>query len=294
MILDTLLEERNVTRTARRLGVTQSAVSHALKRLREHFGDPLLVRSSQGMTRTPRAEEIAEPIRRGLETIQEGVRRGAHFQPATAERSFALATTDQIGVLWLPPLFRRISTAAPRVDLRVIPIVRDIERALDTGAADVVLTGAFDPPEVQGLFRQRLREERMVCLVRADRADVKGDLSLEQFCALSHVLVAPRGGRGIVDRMLAEQGITRRIAVQVPHFAVAPFLVAASDLVLTVAESVARVFLPLLPLRMLAPPIGLPPAVYWQVWHERSHRDAAHAWLRARIAEAVQEIRTGD
>jgi DNA-binding transcriptional LysR family regulator len=288
VILDTLLEERNVTRTAKRLGVTQSAVSHALKRLREHFEDPLLVRTSAGMTPTPRAEEIAEPIRRGLETIQQGVRRGARFQPATARRSFVIATTDQIGVLWLPALYRKIASTAPHVDLRVTPIVRDVERTLDAGAADVVLTGAFEQASDKGLFRQRLREERLVCLVRAGRTDLKEPLTLEQFCALSHVLIAPRGGKGIVDRRLAERGLVRRVAVQVPHFLVAPFLVAGSDLVLTVAESVARTFLPLLPLRVLEPPLELPPAAYWQVWHERSHRDAAHAWLRGQIAEAVQ------
>ncbi len=293
VMLDALLDERSVTGAAKRLGVTQSAVSHALGRLREHFGDPLLVRTSEGMTPTLRASELREPLRRGLETIREATQREAHFDPSTAARTFTIATTDQVGVVLLPALYARLATLAPRVDLRITPIVRNVERALESGAADLVVTGAFTPAEAPGLFRQRLFDERLVCVVRADHPRVEDGLTLEQFCALPHALVAPRGGPGMVDGLLADRGLSRRVAVVLPHFLVAPFLVAKSDLVLTVAESVAQAFTSLLPLRLLAPPLELPRATYWSVWHQRSHDDAGHRWLRSVIAQVGTALKGG-
>jgi DNA-binding transcriptional LysR family regulator len=163
-------------------------------------------------------------------------------------------------------------------------IVRDVERALESGTVDLVVSGAFAPADAPGLFRQRLFDEPLVCLVRADHPIVGDNLTLEQFCGLSHAIVAPRGGRGIVDELLAERGLARRVAVVLPHFLVAPFLVAKSDLVLTVAESIAKAFTSLLPLRLVAPPLPLPRATYSQLWHQRSHEEAGHKWLRGEIA----------
>ena len=286
-ILEALLDEQSVTAAAKKLGVTQSAVSHALARLREEVGDPLLVRTSTGMTATPRAKELREPIRRGLHVLEQALEGGERFAPRAAKRTFTIAMTDQLGVTVLPALLARLAVDAPGVDVRVTPVVRNVERALETAAADVVVSGAFVPPEAPGLFRQRLFDEAMVCVVRADHPLATSDdrITLEDFCAMSHVLVAPRGGRGVVDEALGARGASRRVAVVVPHFLVAPFLVAESDLVLTVAESVARAFAPVLALRVMDPPVELPRAVYWQLWHERTHDDAAHKWLRGVLAE---------
>jgi DNA-binding transcriptional LysR family regulator len=284
VILEALLEERSVTGAGQRLGVTQSAVSHALGRLRAHFGDPLLVRTSTGMTPTLRAQELREPIRRSLETLRDVAQRGARFDPRTAVRTFTIATTDQVGVVLLPALYAKLAASAPGVDLRITPVVRHIERALESGTADLVITGAFAPADAPGLFRQQLFDEPLVCLVRAAHPTVGDSITLEQFCELRHALIAPRGGRGIVDSLLEERGLSRRVAVVLPHFLVAPFLIARSDLVLTVAESVAKASLSLLPLRLVAPPIELPRATYSQLWHQRSHDDAGHKWLRTLVA----------
>jgi DNA-binding transcriptional LysR family regulator len=287
-ILDALLEEGSVTGASKRLGVTQSAVSHALARLREQFGDPLFVRTSKGVTPTARAEELRAPIRRGLDALREAIEGGARFVPKTAQRSFTMAMTDQLGATLLPAVCREIASSAPHVDLRVTPVVRNVERMLETAAADVVVLGASEPPEAPGLFRQRLFEEDLVCVVRAEHPLARREaLTLDQFCSLSHVLVAPQGGQhaGVVNAALARQGQSRRIAVMVPHFLVAPYVVAVSDLVLTVAASVARTLAPMLGLRVLAPPIELPRAAYWQIWHERTHGDASQKWLRALVAK---------
>jgi DNA-binding transcriptional LysR family regulator len=285
-ILEALLDEESVTGAARRLGVTQSAVSHALARLREQLGDALLVRTSTGMAPTPRARELREPIRRGLGALREALE--TRFDPATATRTFNVAMTDQLGATILPAIWQRLAADAPKIDLRITPVVRNVERTLETAAADLVISGAFATPEAPGLYRQRLFGEDLTCVVRAGHPTAKAELTLEQFCALSHVLVAPRGGRGVVDDALAQHGAARRVAVVVPHFLVAPFVVAHSDLVLTVAASVAKKLSPMLGLKTLTPPIELPRATYWQIWHERTHEDAAHKWLRAAIAEVCE------
>jgi DNA-binding transcriptional LysR family regulator len=286
VILDALLEERSVTGAARRLGVTPSAVSHTLKRLRQELGDPLLVRTRRGMSPTLRAEELRAPIRRGLELIGDAIQQGGRFDPRTARRSFTIATGDLLGLVLLPGLWGRVAKTAPHVDLRIAPIVRDVERTLESGVAEIVLAGSFEPIDTPGLFRQRLFDERLVCVVREDHPQIRGPITLEQFCALSHALVAPRGGTGVVDRALQKLGLSRRVAVRLPHFLLAPFLVATSDLVLTVGESVARAFAQRLPLRIVPPPIELPAVTYWQIWHERSQRDAGHTWFRAQVAKA--------
>jgi DNA-binding transcriptional LysR family regulator len=285
-MLDALLDARSVTGAARRLGVTQSAVSHALGRLREQFGDPLLVRTSTGMTLTARAEELRDPVHRNVEALREMAEGGTRFDPSTTTRTFTIATTDQVGVLLLPSLYGRLTTAAPGVNLHVTPVVRNIERTLESSAADLVISGAFAPPEAPGLYRHRIFDEPLVCVVRSGHPTVRDRITLDQFCALPHALISPRGGRGIVDELLDARGLARRVAVVLPHFLVAPFLIAKSDLVLTVAESVAKKFSALLPLRLVVPPIEFPRATYFQIWHQRSHDDGAHKWLRALVSEA--------
>jgi DNA-binding transcriptional LysR family regulator len=286
VMLDALLEERSVTGAARRLGVTQSAVSHGLVRLREQFGDPLLVRTSTGMTPTARAEELREPTRQNLGALRELAEGGVQFNPGKTTRTFTIATTDQVGVFLLPSLYARIAAEAPGLNLRVTPVVRNIERTLESSAADLVVSGAFAPPEAPGLYRHRLFDEPLVCVVRAGHPLVREGLTLEQFCLLPHALISPRGGRGVVDELLEARGLSRRVAVVLPHFLVAPFLIAKSDLVLTVAESVAKKFSALLPLRMFPPPVEFPRATYFQIWHQRSHDDSGHKWLRALVSEA--------
>lgn len=286
-ILNALLEEGSVTRAAKRLGVTQSAVSHALGRLREQLADPLFVRTTRGITPTPRAEALREPIRRGLGTLGDAL-ESVRFVPRTAQRTYRVAMTDLLGATILPALSRELASCAPRVDLRVTAAVSGLGDVFEGGSTDLLVIGAAVPPEAPGLFRQRLFDEELVCVVRADHPVARrGALTLDQFCALSHVLVAPKGeeGRSVVNLVLSNHGKSRRVALTVPHFLVAPFVVAESDLVLTVAASAARKLSPMLGLRLLAPPIELPRAIYWQVWHERTHHDAGQKWLRGLLAK---------
>jgi DNA-binding transcriptional LysR family regulator len=270
--------------------VTQSAVSHTLKRLRDFFGDPLLIRTKAGMELTPRAVELREPIRKSLETIETAVQKAESFDPQRSTATFTVAMTDHIGVSVLPDIVAACAKEAPGIDLRVLPVVKDIERQLEIGEIDLLFSLSSVPITRPGLYRQKLFDERFVCIVREDHPALDGHLTLDAYCALDHLLIAPRGGRGFIDAILEERGLKRRVALKVPHFLLAPFIVVKTDLILTLAERVGRRFAELLPLRLLPPPLEIPPFTCSQVWHERKHAEAAHAWFRALIARVAGEV----
>jgi DNA-binding transcriptional LysR family regulator len=285
-LLDALLDERSVTRAAKRVGLSQSAASHALARLREQLGDPILVRTASGMTLTARARGLVEPARRAVQAIEAVVTPDATFEPKRARRTFALAMSDYLGMVLLPSLYRQIARAAPGIELRVVPVAAGIEDQLETERVDLVLSMA-PPTERSGLYRKRLFDERYACAVRTGHA-AAGALTLDAYCAHAHVLVAPRGGRGVVDRALAERGLARRVAVVVPSFAAAGDLVATSDLVLTAPQRLANKLGETHGLSVIAPPLELPAATCWQLWHERTHHDAANGWLRAQVVAVTR------
>jgi len=287
VLLDALLAERNVTRAARRVGLTQSAASHALARLRDHFGDPLLVKAGGRMVLTARARQLEAPIRDALEALDGALRGARAFEPRRARRTFTIAMTDYLGAIMLPPLYARIAGAAPGVDLRIGSIVRDVEAALASDEIDLVVTMAALPAPPPAIYQQRLFEERYVCVMRRGHPAASRPLDLAAYCALDHALIAPRGGPGIVDRMLEARGLARRVAVRIAHSLVAPHLIAASDLVITVVERLARSYAALLPLEIAPLPLDVPAPACWQRWHERDQRDPAHAWLRGVVAEVA-------
>ena len=289
--LDALLEEGSVTKAARRVGITQPAMSNALKRLRLALGDELLVRAGSGMVPTPRAVELAGPLREALGTLQRALDSDAQFDPETATRSFRIASTDYAELVLLPELAARLRDRAPSVDLFVRALEGEVPRNdLESGDLDLAVGVFPDPPAghvQQGLFR-----DRFVCVVREDHPRVpRGGLDLETYCRLEHILIAPRGeGPGIVDNSLARQGRARRIAVRVPHFLVAPLLVAKSDMVLTLASRVACQMAPVLGLRILQPPLELPTFTIRQIWHGRYRHDPAHRFLRGLVAEVARDV----
>ncbi|HEY1816016.1 MAG TPA: LysR family transcriptional regulator [Kofleriaceae bacterium] len=289
-VLDALLAERSVTRAADRIGLSQPAASHALRRLREHFGDPLLVKTARGMVLTERGRELAGPIHELLQQLDLTLRGARVFDARRAKRTFAIAMTDYLGVILLPSLYARIAREAPAIDLRIASIVPDIETALETEKIDLVLTMASNARDLSGVRQQRLFEDRYVCVMRRGHRAAARPLALDTYCTLDHVLIAPRGGRGVVDRELAARGFARRVAVHVSHWSAAPHLVAASELVLTVVDRFARAYASILPLEVAELPLQLPPIACSQRWHERSQHDAGHAWLRALVARVAAEL----
>ncbi|SEN11155.1 DNA-binding transcriptional regulator, LysR family [Stigmatella aurantiaca] len=289
--LDALLTEASVTKAAARLGLTQSALSHALRQLREVFGDALLIRGRGGMVLTPRAQQLAVPIRRGLLELQRALHDEPLFEPSTAVHRFTLATSDYFASIILPPLLALLRTEAPKVDLDVRPVdERRTPELLESGAVDLVIQ-AFPTP-APALRQQKLFEEGFSCIVRQDHPEVNRRLELAQYLRLPHVLISPRGeGEGIVDQVLAKQGLSRRIALRLPFFLTAPLVITRSDLVLTAPRRMVEGFAQAWRLQVLKPPLPLPTFNTVQLWHERYEDDPAHRWLRDALMRATAPLR---
>ena len=290
--LDALLETRHVTRASRELGLSQSATSHALARLREAMGDELLVRGAGGLVPTARAEALREPLRAALRAVEDAIEAPEPFDPATASRTFTVVAGDYVQLVLLPPLLARLAREAPGIDLRVAPAAPDEpDPRLAGGQIDMVLSVPRRGFDAAGIRARHLFDERFVCLVREDHPRVGATLTMDDYLTLPHALVAP-GGRpgGIVDTALAAMGKTRRIAVAVPHFLVVPHAIVGSDLVVTLAARAAAAFCRMLPLRVLEPPLELPDFSMTMYWHERAHRDPGHQWLRGVLVAISEEV----
>ena len=284
--LDALLSERSVTRAAHRLGLSQSAVSHALRGLRETLGDALLVRGRGGMVPTRRAEALAAPLQRALHDLEAALSATPGFEPTTSHRTFTLATPDGFALTLLPHLLTILRAEAPHIDLDVRPPQMGQPAApLESGEVDLAVGVGLDA--VPGVRTRVLQDERFACVARADHARVGDTLDLDTYCALPHALMSPTGsGLGVVDRALAALGRSRRVALRIRSFVAAPLVVAGSDLLLTGPRAQLRAMVALAPLRLFEPPLALPGFHVRSYWHERVQDDPAHRWLRAVVVRA--------
>ena len=298
---DALARERSVTLAARRLGVTQSAMSHTLRRLRELLGDPLLVRGQGGMVLTPRAEALVVPLRSSLVALGRTLTESTQFDPKTAERTFRLATPDLFDVLAIPPLLHRIRKEAPNVDLHVVPVQRRrLADELETGDVDLAVIPESTALEshlsdaAPGLSQRTLFREGYVCLLRAAHPVLGGatKLGLKKYLELGHVLISPSGeGPGVVDSVLEQMGKQRRIALRIPHFYPATAIVKQSDLVLTAPRALAS--LADRGLAVVPVPVSVPKHTLKLLWHQRFGDDAGHRWLRELLTDIAKDVHQG-
>lgn len=295
VVLDALLETRSTTRAAKRVALSQPATSHALARLRELFGDPLLVREGRGLAPTPFAAALAPRVRTALDAVRAAVAGPSPFDPGTSNRVFAIGTGDYAASVLLPTLVAKLANEAPRVELFVKPYADASAETLAGDAVELVCSPPVPGPRPTWARSEVLFEERFVCVVRRDHPLGRGRLTLDRYCALPHVLVAPRGTsrEGAVDDALARLGRRRRVAVAVPSFFVAPQIVRETDYVLTLAEHVARDVARLLDLRLLEPPVDLEGFSIAMHWHARHDADEGHRFLRdaVRASTAVERVK---
>ena len=285
--LGVLLEERSVTTAGQRLGRSASAISHALGRLRQLFGDPLFVRVGHHLQPTAAAEALREPLSAVLFSIQ-GLMQEASFQPERSNRLFRIIASDYLQRLLLAPIVGRLRRYAPGVDLQVLPVRPHLDQALAQGDADLALGVSLSAPEQ--LRCRVLAEDHFVCVAQPSSWTCGDDPAA--WAALPHALVSPGARRGgPVDRVLAAQGLRRRVVVTVPHFLAAVELVATTDLVLTIPRRLAEL---LCPPGMLVrpPPLALDPIQIVALWHGRHHRDPGHRWLRDQLWSTVEDAAT--
>jgi DNA-binding transcriptional LysR family regulator len=283
--LDVLLAEHNVTRAAQRLNYSQPSISVQLAKLRDIFGDPLLLPGPRGMRPTARAEALREPLRQALEALEQAVAPARPFDPAQATQTWRIAATDYAESTIVLPALQGLRKAAPGTRLAVVEAVPPrIAKQAEQGEIDLGFHTSEDAPA--GLRRRVLFAERYVLAGRADHPRLKRRPTLAQFSKLEHVIVSPDGGgfAGVTDQVLARAGLTRRVVLSVPHFLFMISALANSDLVAMVP---ARLVRDNAALRVVESPVEVPGYEMAMLWHERSHRDPAHQWLRAHIAGSV-------
>jgi DNA-binding transcriptional LysR family regulator len=286
--------ERHITRAGHALFISQSAVSHSLAKLRVLFGDPLFVRTPDGMQPTVLADRLADPIRRALQSVSDALQVDQRFDPAAAEIEFTIGTTTLQPFHFLPELYRRLERDSPHANLliRNIPSIwPDALNSLDRGDVDVLLTlGTRDGEraiENQRFVKDDLFEDPLVCVVSKDN-DLVGDrMDIETYATLPHlIMAADRVTRTWIDEALEKRGLRRRIAVTAPHPHALPLLMGSTRLVSTVARSLVLPFIDHARLRLLPPPVAGTPHVFQMIWSTRTDRDPALGWLRATIRES--------
>lgn len=288
VVLAVVLEEGGVSRAARRLGRTQSAVSHTLAELRRDLDDELVVRVGARLVPTPFAEALQDPLRATLQELG-GLTRRATFDPATARRTFRVGWSDYLqlilGGTWIPA----VRAAAPDVDLETLgPTPPGPAPQLANGRLDLAFdVGLAEPGELRGRL---LFEDELVTFAGDRVPGADAPLSLEAFTAAPHLLVAPQGvPGGPVDRALGTLGLRRRVAVRVAHFLGVLEQIRPSDLVTTLPRRLLRA-LGAPPERLFPTPVALPPLRVRVVWHPRAHADPGVAWLRQSLVEAAARV----
>lgn len=287
--LAALVEEASVTRAAKRLGLSVPATSHALARLRDRLGDPILVRAGRTMVRTPRADAMRDELRTVMASALRVLAPVAPLEPQKLDRVFHIHATDHVLLVLGPAFDRLLAAEAPRVRVRFSPNAPDDAAVLRDGRIDLAIGvyGAL-PPEIR---KRALFDDRLVCVVRDGHPVLRGKLTIERFAALEHAQIAPRGrAGGVLDDLLAAQGLSRRVARAVPYFVAALGLAAETDYVVTVSERIARVLAPRFGLRVLEAPLPLEPYTLEAIWHPRMDGDAAHAFLRDVLVRAARSL----
>lgn len=291
--LAVLIEERSVTLAARRVGISQSAMSGVLAQLRELFDDPLLVRVGNAMQLTPRAQQLAARVRGAVAELDAVLQEPVVFDPASADARFVLAMTDYTELAVLPTLIAILARHAPRASLQVVHWGRlEPHPALAQGEVDAMVGMTASRRLPAGYHHTPLFEDRFQCIVRRDHPGVGEQLDLDTYTALGHVLVTEKPwADGVVDAALAKLGRRRHVVLRLSHYSLVPTVVASTDLVAAFDERVALHFARNLPIRVLEPPLSLPRGRVDLIWHERTDRDPARVWLREQVVTAASACR---
>lgn len=287
-----LYDERSVSGAAKLLGMSQPAVSMALRKLRSHFNDPLFIRAARGVQPTPRAHALVKASRPLVARLQEDLLSEQRFDAARSARAFTFALSDVGEIVFLPRLIERLRAAAPHSAIRSVSMPpQQIARGLENREIDLAV-GYFPDLVQNNFFQQRLFTHRFACLMRAGHPRYAKRLSLKAFLEIEHAVVHPEGrSHELFEKLLERKRIRRKIAVHTPHFLSIPIIVSRSDLMATVPHALALYFARLAPQQFAValPPLEVGGFDVKQHWHRKFHHDARNRWLRRQVAELFND-----
>ena len=289
VVFNQLLIDRRVSVAARHLGMSQPAVSNALKRLRNALQDELFVRTYQGMEPTPYAEQLDESVSVAIHLLHDGLNRPASFNPLTSERTFTLACNDIGEFYCIPLLVEAFTQRAPNCRLSTVQNNSAIlDESLQNGTVDLAV--GLLPNLQAGYYQRRLFQHEYVCLCREGHPISREPMTIERFCSYDHVGVeAINTGHGELDTHMARVGIQRPVRVEVPHFVTAAYILQRTDLLTTVPRRFAEACVEPFALAYLPLPAELPPIDINLFWHARYHRDPANRWFRQLLFELFSD-----
>jgi LysR family transcriptional regulator, nod-box dependent transcriptional activator len=290
VMLDVLLEEKNITRTGERIHLSQSATSGALSRLRYYFKDELLVQVGNRMVLTPLAEDLIKPIKDLLMQASLVAQKTSDFDPATSTRRFKIELSDYVATLLLPSVIRRVYQVAPSVQIELVGLTDAPNELLERGEVDFLIL-----PEdylTSSHPSAKMFVDEYACAVWKDNPEVGRKVSLEQYLEAGHVsiLFGKQRSQSFDDMFLSRSGFTRRVEVVAMNYSLMPHLVIGTSRIATMHRKLAHYYTRHLPLRMLDMPISLPKIVETVQWHEYRDKDPAHRWFRSLLVSAGQEL----
>ena len=293
-VFDAMMAELNTTRAGERIGLSQPAVSTAIGRLRHVTGDELFVREGNRMVATPRARQLAEPVREALRRVEEALSSVVRFDPATSDQTFRISGSDYFSALLMPRLAAAVVPEAPGVTVQMLDHPgAEAVRLLGEGAIDMGVEADFDLPDWAA--SHRLFRSFIATVARRDHPALTAAgirpgerIPPEVYCAVPHVIMSMDGGRtGTVDRVLAERGLARRVAMTVPHFQAVALAAVEAGLLGSLPIHFARSVAKTLALDLYLPPHDPPVLDAILFWHRRLDADAANIWLREHIIRAL-------
>lgn len=282
-----IYETGSASLAAHRLELTQPSISHALSRLRDHYNDHLFARHSSGLSPTKLSDQLFPRLREALTAIESTINESQVFDPQTTERQVRIAMSDIGALYFVPPLLHRLRKLAPKLQVEITQPSSEIAEQLSSGTMDLAVGNL---PELLTKTRaETLFSERYVCMLAKEHPVISNTLSVSEFSAARHILVtSPWSGHALVDRILASQGIVRKIVARVPHFTSLPQIVASSDLLAVLPSRVAKIFAAQGGVNIFEIPVAIPHFEVRVHWHTRQQSSPINLWLREQIATLAE------
>ena len=288
-VMDAMLRDRHVSKAAEGLGMSQSAMSHALNRLRGYFDDPLFIKTGNAMEPTPKALALRDAVVDVMGTVRQRILSEVDFNPTTAQREFTICITDMGELVFMPTLLARLRKQAPHCSIRTMQVpAEQIEGLLASGEADMAIGSYRTAPE--GLYKQRLFMHSFATIVHVENKKIRKRISLSQFENHPQIVVTLTGKTTVAyDSVLEEKGIKRQVVMKTPHFLIVPLLIEQQpDLIATVPLELANVYARYGNIRSVEPPVELPTFAINQYWHPLFHQEPALIWLRELIKKTFE------